>query len=236
MTLTVVIPTLNEELDLPKTLESLSFADEVLIIDSGSTDQTLSIARQFGARVIHYDFIDYSSTRNFADSLVNTDWILSIDADVFVPKDLAKEILKNINDSGLNQSFYIGRQNEIWGKVIKHADWDPKNDCHLRLYKKNSGSWVKGVHETYRSKYPSGILKNFLYHLNYRSVSEFLDKSSHYSQIASNGSKINPLQSVYDFIKRYFYRLGFLDGIHGLFLSYLQGIYYLNVYVRQNSK
>lgn len=236
MTLTVVIPTLNEELDLPKTLESLSFADEVLIIDSGSTDQTLSIAKRFGARVIHHDFIDYSSTRNFADSLVNTDWILSIDADVSVPKDLAKEISKTINSPGSNQSFYVGRQNEIWGKVIKHADWDPKNDCHIRLYKKGSGNWVRGVHETYRSKYPSNTLKNFLYHLNYRTVSEFIDKSSHYSQIAANGQRVNPLHPIYDFLKRYFYKLGFLDGMRGLFLSYLQGIYYLNVYVRQNSK
>lgn len=235
MTLTVVIPTLNEAQDLPATLESLSFTDEVLVIDSGSGDDTVAIAKKFGTRVIHHDFIDYSSTRNFADSLVNTDWILSIDADVTVPKELASEILTAIQSSKYD-SYYIGRQNEIWGKVINHADWDPSNDCHIRLYKKRSGSWVRGVHEFYKTTRSVGKLKNTLYHLNYRTVSEFIEKSSKYSKIAATGPRVNIFMPKYDFLKRYFYKLGFLDGLRGLFLSYLQAIYYLNVYVRQNTR
>jgi glycosyltransferase involved in cell wall biosynthesis len=235
MSLTVVIPTLNEETDLPNCLKSLSIADQILVVDSGSTDKTTAIAITAGAKVILHPFIDYASTRNFADSQVKTDWILSIDADVIVPKNLADEILKAMSSKKYD-AYYLGRQNEIWGKVINFTDWGPKSDSHIRLYKKDSGKWVSGVHESYQTSRPVGKLKKTLYHLNYRTVSEFIEKSSKYSQIAAAGSRVNIFMPKYDFLKRYFYKLGFLDGLRGLFLSYLQAIYYLNVYVRQNTK
>lgn len=235
MSLTVVIPTLNEETDLPNCLKSLAFADQILVVDSGSTDKTTTIAAASGARVLVHPFIDYSSSRNFADSKVETDWILSIDADVSVPSKLADEIPKVISSQKFD-AYYIGRQNEIWGKVINFTDWGPKSDSHIRLYKKGSGKWVRGVHESYQTSSSVGKLKNTLYHLNYRTVSEFIEKSSRYSQLAAAGSKVNIFMPKYDFLKRYFYKLGFLDGLRGLFLSYLQAVYYLNVYVRQNTK
>lgn len=237
MTLSVVIPTLNEERDLPATLESLGFADEILIVDSGSTDKTLDVAKRFKTKVISHPFTDYSSQRNFADRVAKGDWILSIDADVRVPPKLAIEIKNKISQKTSEiAAYYIGRQNEIWGRVISYSGWGSRDDAHIRLYKKGSGLWVSGVHEQYETNLPKSRLKNTLYHLNYRTVSEFIDKTDKYSDLALNNHPVPFWYPKYEFLKRYFYKLGFLDGLRGLFLSYLQSIYYFNLYIKQKTK
>jgi len=238
MSLAVVIPTLNEAIDLPETLKSLAFADEILIVDSGSTDDTVRIAKEFGARTIYHPFTSYSETRNYADKNINSDWILSIDADVTVPRDLATEIQININRPSSIAAYYIGRINIIWGKAIMHADWGPKDDIHLRLYKRGSGIWQSVVHEQFFTSQPTAKLKNYLIHQNYRSVDEFIDKTNSYSSLVKTQSPrillwLNPLK---DFLKRFFYKLGFLDGYRGLFLSYLQAIYHLNILVKTTNQ
>lgn len=237
MKLTVVIPTLNEQTDLPATLESVKFADEILVVDSGSTDETVKIAKNFRAKVITHSFTDYASQRNFADQQALGDWILSIDADVVIPAPLAQEISLIISQDNYSfKAYYIGRQNEIWGSVVKHADWGPKDDCHVRLYRKGSGSWQSNVHEQFVTTSPTGKLKNYLYHLNYRTISEFIDKTDQYSSLSVDKQPISLWNAKYDFLKRYFYKLGFLDGLKGLFLCYLQSVYYLNLYIKQKTR
>src|SRR5688572_8485406 len=162
--ITVVIPTLNEEKDLPRTLKSLKFADEILVVDSGSTDQTLEIAKKHNCKIIHHPFSNFADTRNFADRHAKNDWILSIDADVVVPPKLSQEIF----DLPDKQAVYkIGRVNIIWGKPILHADWGPMDDCHIRLYYKALGSWSSAVHELFASTQKPKTLKNYLIHYNY---------------------------------------------------------------------
>ncbi len=237
MKLTVVIPTLNEQTDLPATLESAKFAEEILVVDSGSSDETVKIAKKFKAKVITHPFIDYASQRNFADKQAIGDWILSVDADVIIPIPLAQEITSVISQDDSNlRAYYIGRQNEIWGSVVKHADWGPNDDCHIRLYRKGSGYWQSNVHEQFVTALPNSKLKNYLYHLNYRTISEFIDKADQYSSLSADQRPISLWQAKYDFLKRYIYKLGFLDGLKGLFLCYLQSIYYLNLYIKQKSK
>lgn len=237
MSLTVIIPTLNEEEDLPKTILSINFANEILIIDSGSTDKTLEIAKKAGANIIHHPFTSYSETRNYADKQATSDWILSIDADVIVSQELAQEIILNISNNTKYHAFKIGRINIIWGKPILHADWGPNDDCHIRLYRKNSGYWQSSVHEQYITSKKTGKLRNYLIHQNYKNISEFIDKTNIYSDLVT--SRFNTslwFMPIKDFIKRYFYKTGFIDGYHGLFLSYLQAIYHVNVLVKTKLK
>ena len=232
MTLTVVIITKNEEKDLGRTLNSLKFADEVLVVDSGSTDKTIAIARQTGARVVIHHFDSYSEQRNFADSLVTNDWVLFIDGDVVITKELADEIRIAI-EKGSCVAYLIGRINIIWGREVGVADWGPKDDNHIWLYKKGSGKWVSEVHEEFVTNSNTGQLKNNFIHYNYETVSEFIDKINSYSEIASNKKNtISWLSPIIDFGKRYLYKLGFTAGYHGLFLSYLQAVYYVTLKVK----
>ena len=235
--LTVVIPTLNEEKDLYITLESLKgLSDETLVIDSGSTDKTTQIAKRYGARIINHPFISFSNTRNFGNAEAKGDWILSIEADVMIPKELAVEIRQAI-ETDQYSAFFIPRLNLIWGKPIRHTDWGPQDDCHIWLYKKGSGSWKSDVHEEFITTKPTGKLKNFLVHKNYETINEFIDKIDRYSELAAGQKNVlSDWWFMRDFFKRYFYKLGFLDGYHGLFLSYLQSVYYLTLSVKNKIK
>ena len=235
MSLTVVIPTLNEERDLPRTLNSLKKLNaDILIIDSGSTDNTVKIAQKYRAKVIHHPFKSFSDTRNFADWQVKSGWILSLEADVVITKKLAQEINQAILANNYS-AYYVPRQNIIWGKKINHADWGPKDDLHIWLYKKNAGSWQGKVHEEYKlKKGTAGKLNNPLIHYNYQTVGEFISKINTYSEAAATQNKTFPFYwPLRDFFKRYIYKLGFLDGYHGLFLSYLQAVYYHTLKVKQ---
>lgn len=233
MTLTVVIPTLNEAEDLPRTLDSIKgIADEILVVDSGSTDETVALAKKAGARVLHHPFKNFTDTRNFADSQAKSDWILSIDADVVVPADAAKEITQAIKDEHIS-AYYVGRTNIIWGKPILHADWGPQDDCHLRLYRRGSGRWQSDVHELYFTTGQTARLRQPLTHYNYASVEEYITKINRYSSLAAaKTDRVSFFAPLKDFCKRYFYKLGFLEGYHGLFLSYLQAIYYTTLRVK----
>lgn len=239
MNITAVIPTLNEEKDLRKALRSLKgLVAEVLVVDSGSTDKTLEIAQEYHARVIHHPFKNFADTRNFADRHASFDWIISLDADMEVPPALAGEIME-LPDSPA--AYRIGRVNIIFGKPILHADWGPADDCHIRLYHRSLGRWRGKVHELYTTSVKPRKLKHHFLHHNYQTINEYLEKLNRYSDISASMSPppsyfrffIDPL---YDFLKRYFYKLGFLDGWHGLFLSYLQAIYFLTVGIKQKTK
>ncbi|MFZ3069249.1 MAG: glycosyltransferase family 2 protein [Microgenomates group bacterium] len=237
MTLTIVVPTLNEEKDLYKTLSSVKdLADEILVIDSGSTDKTIEIAKNYGARVVNHSFTSFSDTRNFGNDEAKGNWILSIEADVVVSQELGTEIRQAIEENKYS-AFYIPRLNLIWGKPIRHTDWGPRDDCHIWLYQKGSGAWQSLVHEEYVTTKPTGKLKNYLVHKNYETISEFIDKVDRYSSLAVKQKNIFPnWWFLRDFFKRYFYKLGFLDGYHGLFLSYLQSVYYLTLTVKNKTK
>jgi len=235
--LTVVIPTLNEEKDLYKTLSSVKdLADEILVIDSGSTDKTIEIAKNYGARVVSHPFKSFSDTRNFGNQEAKGDWILSLEADVVVPQELVQEIRQAIEESKFS-AFYIPRLNLIWGKPIRHTDWSPQDDCHIWLYQKGSGTWQSLVHEEFITNKLVGKLKNYLVHKNYETISEFIDKIDRYSELAVKQHNLFPdWWYLRDFFKRYFYKLGFLDGYHGLFLSYLQSVYYITLSVKNKTK
>lgn len=235
--ITVIVPTLNEEKDLHDCLESVkSLGGEIIVVDSGSTDNTAAIAKRLGAKVVYHAFSSYSETRNFGDGLVRGGWILSIEADVKVPPELAQEIRSAIAKENFD-AYLISRVNIIWGKIIKHTDWGPKDDTHIWLYRKGAGEWNSHIHEEYVTQKRVGRLKNYLVHKNYETVSEFIDKLNKYSDLASSQKNYYPdWWFARDFLKRYIYKLGFLDGYRGLFLSYLQAVYFLTLSIKKHEK
>lgn len=236
--LSVVIPTLNEEKDLPDTLKSLEPLNaEIIVIDSGSKDKTKEISMSYGAKFVYHLFQGFDSQRNYADTITSGEWILSIEADVVISPDLAREISEAIKNNKVN-AYFIPRKNIIWGKIINHTNWGPKDDCHIWLYRRNSGRWQGKVHEEYIPKNgPVGTLNNYLVHKNYETVSEFIDKIDKYSEFSvANHNSTSLIEPVVEFFRRYFYKLGFLDGYRGLFLSYLQSIYYMSLFVKINTK
>ena len=226
MKFSAVIPARNEAADLPRLLASLKFADEVLVIDTGSTDATANIAAQHDARVIRHDFVNYAQIRNYGDQMAKNDWILSLDADNVVPAELATEVTA-LPDTPA--TYRLGRLNYIWGQPLLYADWSPKDDCHIRLYHRTGGHWQNGVHELYSTNLPTKTLKNPLLHYNYATINEFIDKLNAYSNLAP----VFPWwQGIYDFLKRFFYKLGFFAGLRGFFLCYLQALYYMVVAIK----
>lgn len=239
--LSVVVITLNEEKDLPRCLGSVrELASEVIVVDSGSTDKTIQIAKKFGARVYFRKFDTYSNQKNFAASKAGGEWILSIDADEEISPELRKEIEDAIYSNEFD-AYTIPRKNIIFGRFIRYTRWQPELDRHIWLWKRGKGRWVGDVHEEVEVDGRVGRLKNPKIHYQYETVKEFLDMMNRYSELEAS-QKVKEgvgfsylqvfVQPVYNFLVRYFYRLGFLDGWRGFVLSYLMAIYHLELWIK----
>ena len=175
-----------------------------------------------------HKFVNYSDQKNYAASKCKHDWVLSLDADEELSPELINE-LKTINYE-LSAAFKIPRLNIIFGKAIHHTNWEPQADTHIWLYDKTRGHWENPVHEEVVTSGSVGQLKGHKIHHSYQTVEEFITKANDYT---SRETKLtNPF---FDFLRRYIWHLGFLDGWHGLFLSYLMAIYHLTAWVKKNS-
>lgn len=241
--ISVTVITLNEEKELPQCLASVrNIADEVIVVDSGSTDATLTIANNFGAKIYFRKFDNYANQKNFAAEKASGEWILSLDADEKVSAKLSDEIISKLHNTNSKYVAYsIPRKNFIFGKFIRFTRWQPELDRHIWLWKKGRGHWVGDVHEEVVVNEAMDHLKNAKIHHQYDNVSEFLQMMNRYSEIdaderVKNGVKFSFLKMLldakYNFIVRYFYRLGFLDGWRGFVLSYLMAIYQLEVWIK----
>lgn len=173
-----------------------------------------------------HKFVNYSDQKNYAASKCKNDWILSLDSD----EELSPELIYEFQtlDNQLFAAFEIPRLNIIFGRPIRHTNWDP--NPIVRLYNKNLGKWVGAVHEKIATSGQVGQLKHQIIHHNYQTVEQFISKMNTYTSLESKTT--NPF---FDFLRRYFWHLGFLDGWHGLFLSYLMFIYHLVTWVKKNS-
>lgn len=178
-----------------------------------------------------HKFINYSQQKNYAVSLAKHDWILSLDADEVLSPNLISEIKKlNLANAEwqMPNAYAIPRRNIIFGKIIRRTNWDP--NPIIRLYNRKFGHWAGVVHEQITTSGPLGRLKNPIVHHNYSSVEEFIQKMNHYTSLETTTT--NPFC---DFLRRYFWHAGFLDGWHGLFLSYLMMIYHTATWVKRKS-
>lgn len=223
-----VIITYNEEEHLEKCLASLvDVVDEIIVVDSFSTDRTQEICEQFNVRFVPHKFEGYIEQKNYALSLTTHDYILSLDGDEALSDTLKKSILK-VKQNWTHDGYYSNRMNNYCGQWIKHSDWYP--DRKLRLFKKGSGEW-KGInpHDSYtliKGKSQS-LLKGDLLHWIYRDYKEHNQKVEHFSTIAAEayfklGKKSSLVKIIWRpswaFFKAYFLRLGFLDGLNGFII------------------
>lgn len=224
--ISTVIITFNEERNLARCLDSVKdVADEIIIVDSFSTDNTAGIAAGYNARVIQNEFAGYSQQKNFATEQANYDWILSLDADETLSPELIKSILE-IKKGPQFSAYQVPRLTNYCGKWIRHCGWYP--DKQTRLYNRTQGRWEeKRVHEFWRlddNTQQIGLLKGDILHYSFSTINEHLNKIEKYSELAAresveNGKSATLLKIYFSpkwhFINEYIFQLGFLDGFYG---------------------
>ncbi len=227
MSLSVVIITLNEEANLPRTLQSVAWADEIVVVDSGSTDRTREIAESFHAKFHMEQWRGFAAQKNLALSKASCDWVLSLDADEEVEPALADEIRSSLAANPSIAGFFIPRKNFFLGRWIRHGGFYP--DPKLRLFRRGAGQFEdRLVHEDVRVNGPTAKLKHHLLHHAYPTLDSYLDHMNRYSslgaQMASGASARGfsfmdiVIRPRLTFFYNYVLRGGFLDGREGLLL------------------
>ncbi len=225
--LTAVVLTNNEERHLPDCLASLSWADELFVLDSGSTDATRQIAAAAGARVEMHPFENFSRQRAYALSRVSTSWLLFVDADERVPPALAAEIRSTLA-APRACGYWIPRHNMFWGHRLRGGGWWP--DYQLRLLSVPHASYdpQRAVHEVAHVDGPTERLQTPIIHLNYDSFAEFRSRQQAYAKMeatrrAATGAPPRAhhfvLQPLREFRRRYWTLAGWRDGLLGLQLA-----------------
>jgi glycosyltransferase involved in cell wall biosynthesis len=235
-TLSVAIVTHNEEANLPRTLKSVAWADEIIVVDSHSTDRTVEIARSFNARIIERDWPGFAEQKNFALAQCTGDWLLSLDADEKLTPELQHEVRTLIASNPVADAFFLKRRNLFLGRWIRHGGYYP--DAKLRLFKRSAKPQFtpRPVHETITHTGPTATLRYDLVHHAYPTLSSYIEHQDRYSTLAADilVNKVRTSRSWPGFLLNvvalplltfkwnYFVRLGFLDGREGL----LQHLYH----------
>ncbi len=221
--LSVVIITFNEEKNIARCIQSVKdVADEVLVVDSYSTDRTEDICRTMGARFLQHAWEGYSPQKNYANSMAKYDHILSIDADEAL-SDTLKSILE-LKDNWTKAGYRMNRMTNYCGKWIRHGSWYP--DRKLRLFDRTKGGWVGTIHETieFSQEVPTGFLKGDLLHYSYTTIADHVRQANHFTDITADqafarGKKAGIIKilcsPLFKFIRDYIFLLGFLDGYYG---------------------
>ncbi len=225
--LSVTIITLNEAHHITAAIDSASWADEVIVVDSGSTDDTVSLARGRGARVDSRAWSGWPDQKNHAAALAAHDWIFSLDADERIPPALAAEIRERLATEPPVRAYRVPRVTFHLGQWVRTTDFYP--DFQTRLYDRRAAAWQgKYVHESVRVDGPAGQLTNELEHYSYRDLSDHLDRINAYTTLAARqmhegGRRANVFDLLVHppaaFLRNYVLRRGFLDGTVGLTLS-----------------
>lgn len=227
LTLSVVIITKNEARHIAACLDSVSFADEIIVLDSGSTDGTPDIAQAKGAKVtIVDDWPGFGPQKNRALDLATKDWVLSIDADERVTPELAKAI-QNMLGQPSHDAYNIARLSSFGGRWIRHSGWWP--DHVLRLFRRGTARFTDAVvHEKVVPQSPPAVLPGYFLHYPYADMAAMVAKVNRYSSDAADmmharGKKTSVAgicgHALWTFIRIYFMRRGFLDGKEGLILA-----------------
>lgn len=234
MKLTVTVITYNESAHISDALDSVAWADEIIVIDSGSTDGTAEIARAKATRVITREWHGYSEQKNFAADQATHDWVLSMDADERVTPALAAEIRALLQKGPHAPGYRIRRVSFYLGKWIRSTDWFP--DYQLRLYDRRRGRWNgMKIHESFHlSAGQPAKLHGELEHYAYRDISHHLAKINAYTTLIAEqwheeGRRTNPLAMVihpwFAFTRNYVLRAGFKDGTVGFIISLMNSYY-----------
>src|SRR5579863_8293617 len=244
MQITATIVTLNEERNIARAIESLRCADEVVVVDSGSTDQTREIAIRLGARVIEEPWRGYARQKNFAAASAENEWILAIDADEAITPELEAEILTLKKDGVRFDGYSFPRLAQYLGRWIRHSGWYP--DRKVRLYDRRKAEWVgEYVHESVRVHGASGELHGNLLHFTCASLSEHLRTLDRYTSLAARELEVQgkavtmrhlTLDPAWTFFRTYVLQRGFLDGRQGLAIAWMAALYTFLKYAKACEK
>lgn len=244
--ISVVLAVYNEEDNLSNCLNSVKeLADEIVVVDGGSRDKTLDIARQFGARIIKTDNPPvFHVNKNKAIEAARGDWVFQLDADEAVTEELAEEIKKAIAKESDNAGYWLPRKNFFLGKFLTKGGQYP--DYTLRLYKKGLGSLpAKDVHEQAVVKGTTGYLKNDLLHLRDKDFAQYMERFNRYTDLFSNqlkqsGLKISILSFInyiflkplFWFVKAYLRHRGYVDGFPGFAFALFSSLRFPVAYIK----
>lgn len=240
MALSVVIITKNEEANIGRTLESVRWADERIVVDSGSTDRTIAVARKQAATVYEEEWKGYAAQKNSAIAKASSEWVLSLDADEQVSPELAENIRHITRSGGASNAsgYFIARRNFFLGRWIRHGGFYP--DRKLRLFRRGSGEFVeRAVHETMRVNGTTETISGDLIHNAYPTLTGYIETMNRYSSLAAEvlirehrvtssllwffvNVRLRPILS---FVWNYFLRGGFLDGREGFLLHWYHNVY-----------
>jgi glycosyltransferase involved in cell wall biosynthesis len=237
--ISLVVITHNEEQNIGRCLAAADFCSEILVIDSGSTDETTSIATKFGAQVIHRDWTGYRDQKNFGSEQAGQPWILCIDADEVVSPELSDDIRRRFQTDPDMDAFEINRHSLYAGKLINHCGWYPQ--WRLFLYRKGKASWggdephtVVVFHGNRKAR-----LRGDLYHHTYANIRQHLAKniaSAHDAAVAMHqrgrSATLFDLlcRSSWSFIRTFVLKAGILDGFNGLVISWFSAFYTFTKY------
>jgi glycosyltransferase involved in cell wall biosynthesis len=242
-TLSVAMIAMNEEANLPRTLETVRWADEIIVVDSGSRDRTIEIAQSFGAKTTYHAFGGHGEQKNVALDLCSSDWTLLLDADEPLTPELQQEIRQLLacedGRAPKYDAYWIPRLNFIFGRWMRHGGFYP--DRKLRLFRRGVARLSEGVgpHSTPQFQGPRGKLKHDMLHYAYPDLNIYLEHMNRYSSeialLLEKQGRISRSLAAFlwngvanpaaTFIYNYFFRLGFLDGREGLLLHLNHSVY-----------
>lgn len=240
MSISAVIITRNEAANVRRCLDSVKWVDEIVIVDSQSTDNTLEIAAEYGAKIYSPPWRGFGPAKKAGVDKATGDWILSIDADEEVTPELAEEIGNIINSNPAKAGYFIRRKTNFLGRWILHCGWYP--DYVLRLFQKKAGNFDEAVvHEKVHIDGEAGYLKHELKHYSFPSLEHYLEKSNLYTSLGAQeahrkGDRANWFDVVIkppvSFIRHYVLKQGFRDGLEGFVVSALSAVAVMVKYVK----
>lgn len=231
--ISAILITYNEQSDLPDALESLrGVADEIVVVDSGSTDRTLEIAQEFGARAVSRPFTNFGDQKNFAADQAAHDWVLSIDADERLNGELRQAITVWKQSEPKYLAYEVNRKPNYLGGWISHSGWYPEY-C-VRLYRRDSARFVGALHESVRVRGSVGRLQGNLLHYTIRSLREHYAKMEAFTTRAAEDLYARGrrhwrggmwVAAPWTLLQRFFLQLGFLDGYRGALIAWTSARY-----------
>lgn len=241
MKLSVAIIAMNEEGIIGKTLNAVkNIADEIIVVDSHSTDKTVEIAEAMGAKVFVEDWKGDGLQKQSAMDKCQGEWILYLDADEVVSEGLANKIVDIIHNEKEKKIFTINFQGVCFGKILNHGGWD--SSYHIRLIKRGYAYWnANYVHPEFVTDEKIYKIKEKIYHYTYDSLEDYFNKFNSYTtqaaiQLYNERRKAGVvkiiLDPIYKFIRNYIFRLGFLDGKEGFVLAASQALYTMAKYYK----
>ena len=231
--LSIAIITHNEEENIRYALESIKWADEIVVVDSFSADRTQEICREYTDKVHSLEWVGYSEQKRKAISLTTHPWVLVLDADERVTDSLRDEIIALMRNNPSMDGYYIPRKNYFIKKWIRHGGWWP--DYTLRLFRREKAAIeTREVHEAVKVNGKTGKLKNPIEHYTYKDIGDYLNRMQNYSTLAAKELfKRGQSASIFDiifrpvftFFRMFVLRMGVLDGFYGIILAYLYSVY-----------